>query len=859
MFINQNKFKLQIELTKGYSFVFILFLVLINSNSLLGQIENDQKSSQLEDALNWNAKDSIVLDMRNKQTHLYSDAHIDYGEIILDACYIKFDFESKIVHAKYCLDSNNQKIGKPVLSDGSTSTTSDSLKYNFKTKKGITYEVLLQEGESYIHGEKVKRQNNGDVHIRNALYTTCDLEHPHFYFKLRKAVIKPNDKIVSGPVNLHIADIPTPLGLPFAFLPNKKNKSSNGLIIPNYGESRALGFYLLGGGYYHQFKGGKLSTSITGDIYSLGSWGISNSTSYKVRYKYSGQFSLNFRNTIQGEKGFEDYNKSKDFFIKWNHQNDTKLNPGTTFRALINAGTTTNFRNDYNNISAQNYLTNTFNSNIAWSKKFKGAISTNLSVNLRHSQNSNSGLMTFTLPEIAYNVNRFYPFKMLRKNSINKNFIHEIIDQTNINYQMNTKNQLSLNSENLLNNNIESLLTKSKNGMRHNLSASSSIKIFGKNVTINPSYKLSSLWYMEQINRNWDNSENEIINDTVKGFSQIYSQSISASATTKIYGFYSFAKFLSGKHGTKIRHTVTPNINFSYRPNTHPWQTYQSDSLGNTQSYSPFSNNIYGTVNSSESGRIGFSLINSLELKRKNLKDTTNKEPFLKSKILENLSLNSGYDLTKDSFQLDNIRIIGRTTLWKKVNLRFAGQIDPYQYENGQRINQYQFSKNKSVGTLKSANFALGTSLKSPKNNNKEYKSDKASKEELEIINSNPDMYIDFNIPWTIGIDYKIDYRRTISATIDTSFITQSIGLRGDVSITKNWKVSYMTNYDFVNKEFSFTSINIARDLHCWQMSFNWIPIGFMRSYNLNISVKSSILQDLKLQRRRTWYDNNIP
>ena len=436
MFEIQNKFKLLIELIKGHSFVFILFLVLINSTLAVGQINNDQKSSQLEDALNWNAKDSIILDMKNKQTYLYSEAHIDYGEIILDACYIKFDFESKIVHAKYCLDSNNQKIGKPVLSDGSTSTTSDSLKYNFKTKKGITYEVLLQEGESFIHGEKVKRQNNGDVHIKNALYTTCDLDHPHFYFKLRKAVIKPNDKIVSGPVNLHIADIPTPLGLPFAFLPNKKNKSSNGLIIPNYGESRALGFYLLGGGYYHQFKGGKLSTSITGDIYSLGSWGISNSTSYKVRYKYSGQFSLNYRNTIQGEKGFEDYNKSKDFFIKWNHQNDAKLNPGTTFRALINAGTTTNFRNDYNNISAQNYLTNTFNSNVAWSKKFKGAISSNLSANLRHSQNSNSGLMTFTLPEIAYNINRFYPFRMLRKSSINKNFIHEIINQTNINYQM---------------------------------------------------------------------------------------------------------------------------------------------------------------------------------------------------------------------------------------------------------------------------------------------------------------------------------------------------------------------------------------------------------------------------------------
>ena len=853
------KFKVLKVFIKEFFALFILSSVLINSTNIISQEDTVQKSSQLEAVLNWTAKDSIILDMVNKQTYLYNDGHIDYGEIILDACFIKFDFESKTVYAKYCLDSNNQKIGKPILSDGSTSTTSDSLKYNFKTKKGITYEVKLQEGESYIHGQKVKRQNNGDIHIKNALYTTCDLDHPHFYFKLRKAIIKPDDKIVSGPVNLYIAEIPTPLGLPFAFLPNKKNKSSNGLIIPTYGESQGLGFYLLGGGYYHQFKSGKVSTSFTGDIYSRGSWGLGNTTKYKIRYKYNGQFQFSYRNIIRGEKEFPDYDKSKEFFVRWNHQNDAKLNPGSTFKALINAGTTTNFRNDYNNISAQNYLTNTFNSNIAWSKRFKGAISSNINTSLRHTQNGNTGQMIFTLPEIAYNVNRFYPFKMLRKNSINKNFIHEIIDQTNINYQMNTKNQISLNSANLFDANPVDLFSNAKNGMRHNINASSSIKLFGKNVTINPAYRLSSLWYLDQINKDWSNLNNEVVNDTVKGFSQIYSQNISASATTKIYGFYKFAKFLRGKHDSKIRHTITPNINFTYRPNTHPWNEYQSDSLGNTQTYSPYSSNIYGTVNSSESGRLGFSLINSLELKRKNFEDTTGNKPFIKSKILDNLSITSGYDLIKDSFQLDNIQLIGRTTLWKKVNFRFAGRLDPYQYLNGRRINNYQFSANKKLGTITSANLAVGTSLKSSKNNKEKYESEKGSKEELEMINSNTDMYIDFNIPWTLGLDYKIDYRRTINSSLDTSYITQSIGLRGDFSITKNWKISYMTNYDFMNKEFSFTSINIVRDLHCWQMSFNWIPVGFMRSYNLNISVKSSILQDLKLQRRKTWYDNNIP
>ncbi|MEC8460391.1 MAG: putative LPS assembly protein LptD, partial [Bacteroidota bacterium] len=540
--------------------------MLIINILVTGQQNKDQESSQLTEKINYYANDSVVIDLENKKTFLYNEAHIDYGDIILDACLINFDFETKTVFAKYCLDSNNNKIGIPVLSDGSTSTTSDSLRFNFKTKKGITYQVKLQEGESYIHGEKVKRQNNGNIHIKNALYTTCDLDHPHFYFKLRKAIIKPDDKIVSGPVNLFVSDIPTPLGLPFAFLPNKKNKSSNGVIIPTYGESQGLGFYLLGGGYYHQFKNGKFSTSITGDIYSKGSWGLSNLTRYKVRYKYNGQFQLNFRNVIQGERGFEDYAVSKEFFVRWNHQNDPKLNPRSTFKALINAGTSTNFRNDYNNISVNNYLSNTFNSNIAWSKQFKGIISSNLNANLRHSQNGNTGNMTFTLPEISYNVNRFYPFKMLRKSSINRNFIHEIMNQTNINYQLNTKNEINI-AENafsdFLEEGMEGFRNNARNGMRHNINASSSIKLFGKNVTINPAYQLSSLWYLNQINKSWDAQNNEVINDTINQFSSLYSHNVSASATTKIYGFYRFAKFFGGKHQAKIRHTITPNINFS--------------------------------------------------------------------------------------------------------------------------------------------------------------------------------------------------------------------------------------------------------------------------------------------------------
>lgn len=840
---------------------FIPLLLLIIPHITTAQENSDSipiLESNLETAVNYYAADSIIMDMEYQKAYLYEKAHVDYGEIILDACYIEFDFQTKEVFAKLCFDSLGKKKDVPILTDGSTETVSDSLRFNFETKRGITYQVKLQEGESFIHGDKVKRQENGDIHINKALYTTCDLDHPHYYFKLRKAIIIPDDKIVSGPINLFIADVPTPLGLPFAFIPNKKDKNANGVVIPTYGESPTLGFYLLAGGYYHKFKNNKLSTSILGDIYSKGSWGLSNITNYKVKYKYNGNFQLNYRQIAQGEKDFETYSKSADFFIRWTHNQDPKAKPGTTFRASINAGTTTNFRNDFNDPSVNNYLSNTFNSNIAWSKQFKRKISSNLNVNLRHNQNSTSNLISFTLPEATYNVNRFYPFKMLRKQTKNKNFIDEFINQTNVNYSLNFKNETTDSIQNISFNNLNNLLNNTRYGMRHNINTSSSIKFFKKTLTINPSYQYSSFWYMEQIQKQWNQSNSEVLTDTINKFSTAGSHNLSMSATTKIYGFYKFAKFLSGKRETKIRHTITPNINFSYRPDNGINQSYQADTSGNIAYYSPFSNGIYGSPSSAESGRLGFNLINALEMKRKNLNDTTGENPYIKTKLLENLSISSGYDFIKDSFNLDNINISGRTSFGKNFSMRFGATLDPYWYnEEGYRKDTLLFSKT-NLGTFKNANLALSLNLRSKKEKKEDYKSKKGSEQELDLINSNKDAYIDFNVPWTLNIDYKIDYRRIISPAQDTVYLTQSIGLRGDFSLTKNWKVDYLTNYDFTRKEFSFTSIGIARDLHCWEIGFNWIPFGVMKSYNIHINVKSSLLQDLRLQRRRTWYDNGI-
>lgn len=801
--------------------------------------------------------------MRLQKAYLYNNAHVNYGEISLAGCYIEFDFSTKVVFAKLCIDSTGNKVGVPLLSDGDTKTNSDSLRFNFESKRGITYQVKLQEGEGYIHGSKVKRQSNGDIHIDTALYTTCNLDHPHYYFKLRKAIIKPDDRIVSGPVNLYIADVPTPLGLPFGYFPNKKG-GGNGIVIPTYGES-ALGFYLLGGGYYHKFKNDKVATQLLGDIYSKGSWGVSNITQYTNRYKYSGELNLNYRQVKQGDPWIPtEFAKSTEFFIKWRHKQDKKARPNSTFSGTINAGTSTNFKNNYNNVNSTDYLSNNFNSNIAWSKQiglFKGKIGTNLNVNLRHNQNSKTHLVTFTLPEATYNINRFYPFKLIKSKKAVASSFRKELNKIGINYNTTLKSEAAVADSTLSLNNLESTAAKIKHGMRQNIATSTSFKLLNKTITVNPSYQLTQLLYLDQVDKSWNNTLQEEKADTSYGFATPFWHTFTASATTKVYGFYQFAKFLQGARETKIRHTITPNINFSYRPNNSYLKSYYIDTANTNPievNYSPYQNNIFGSPSAGSSERIGFSLINAFEMKQKNLKDTTGKSPFIKTKLLDNLTFNGAYDFIPTEFNLSNITMSGRTILKKNINMRFGGTLDPYTYLSGIRTNIFEMKQSGNLGTVKNVNLALSFSLKSSKGHKGEYKTTTGDQNELAIINANPDAYVDFSIPWRLNFNYKIDRNRNITSENDTVFYTQTIGVNGDLSLTQNWKIEFITNYDFVKKQFSYSSLNIHRDLHCWEASFNWIPFGLMKSYNIQINVKSSLLQDLKLQRRRTWYDNGV-
>ncbi len=851
------------------SFYFVLLVILLISLPFNSFSQSNPDSvpivkSELENPLFYDAEDSIDLDMINQKAYLYNQAHIEYGDFELNACFIEFDFKTQLVKAKLCIDSNGNKVGVPELSDGDMKTKADSLLFNFETKKGITYHVKMQEGEGYIHGSKIKRQTNGDIHIDTALYTTCSLDHPHYYFKLRKAIIKPDDKIVSGPVNLFVADIPTPLGLPFAYFPNQKD-GTNGIVIPTYGNSPALGFYLTNGGYYYKFKknkngkwsplADKVAVTLLGDIYSKGSWGLTNNIEYYNKYKFRGNLKVSYREVVNGERNFPSFSKNKEFFIRWSHSQDAKARPNTTFTSNVNYGTKKNFKNNYNsNVSVNDLLANNFNSNIAWGKRFNGKLKSNLNVNLRHNQNNKN--VTFSLPETSYNINRFFIGKLLSKPHTGKARWYEQIGTT---YNFDFKNQTSALLDSLGKFDNKDLKKNMRYGAKHNIKAATSLRLFNKKVSLTPTYNFTLFNYFEQTRKKLNVVNDSVVTDTIAVFSTPYVHNFSVGMTSKIYGFYQFAKFLQGKRQSKIRHTITPSVNFSYRPNNSYKYEYVSDTTGNTNYSNLYQAGIYGVPTSGESGRLGFSLINALELKQKDLKNDTIDDAYKKIGILDNLSLSSGYDLLKDSFNLDIVRMNGRTKLYKNLNTRFGATLDPYAYDSiGVRTKYYQRDVNGELGTIKNANLALNLKFKSKKGKKDNYKSSAGTQAELEQINSNKNAYVDFNIPWSLGLDYKINYTKLLSENIDTFKITQTIGVQGDLRITEKWMLTYLTNYDISKKNFSYSSVDIRRDLHCWEMAFHWVPFGIYQSYSIQINVKSAMLQDLKLQRRRNWYDNGV-
>lgn len=802
-----------------------------------------KENFQLSAEVVYSAEDSIVFDLNNQRIYLYGNANIDFEGIHMDAAYMEFSFTDNMIYARGTTDSLGNPAGKPHFSDGQQEMTAAEIAYNTKTKKGIIKEVRAQQGEGYIHMGVSKKHGNNEIHLQHGKYTTCDLDHPHYYFNLTKAIIIPDDKIVSGPVNLVVADIPTPLALPFGFFPNQK-RESKGIVIPQYGESPALGFYLLNGGYYFPVgKKGRMDMQLLGDIYSRGSWGLKNITRYNTRYKYSGGLNLSYTDIKRSDPEYPDYSNTKSFFIRWNHTQDPKANPYSRFNATVNFGTLNNFKNNFNTVTSD-YLSNTFQSNIAYNYSFPNK-PFNLSANLKHNQNSLTGIVNFTLPELAFNVNRIYPFAKLNKQKTGTKKFYEYIGFI---YSSNLKNDVTIQDSLLSLDNLDAIKSRMRNGMRQSASLSTTIKVLKQHFSLNPSVSITERWYLQTIKKYWDNDLQSVITDTVQGFARAGDYNAALSLTTKFFVFYKS----KGKKETTIRHVVTPNVNFAMHPDFSTAMYGYYGANGTYSSYSPFDIGIYGQPPRGSSGNLSMNIINNIEMKYKPKRDTSG--GYKKVVLIENFTINGSYNIYADSLNLSNINLSGRTRLWNNLGLVYSSSLDPYLYKDGVITNNLMLNSHSGIGKFSFQSLAVTFGLKSKKRKGSLPQS-KLTEDDKNEVDRNSNLYVDFTIPWTLNLNYNIRTNLIRQSGKDSVAITQAVNFNGDILLTENWKVGFTSGYDFVNNKFTYTTIDIYRDLHCWEMRFNWIPFGTRKSYMIQINVKSSMLQDLKLMRRRSWYD----
>jgi lipopolysaccharide assembly outer membrane protein LptD (OstA) len=790
----------------------------------------------LESKVKYKATDSIRFDMKTQQVFLFGESEIYYEDIELKAEEIESNLDSNVVTARGKQDSTGKYFGEPIFKQATKEFNAHQIKYNFNTKKGLITDVKTQEGGGYIHGNKIYKNPDNVLYIKNGKYTTCNLAEPHYHFGATKLKVIPNDKIITGPADLFIENAPTPFAIPFGFFPNS-NKQRSGIIIPEPGESAQYGFFMLNGGYY-LYINEHLDAQLTGDFYSKGSWGTKFNSNYKDRYHFNGNVNLTYSVFKNSEKEFPDFSERKDFFFRWRHNQDPKARPNSVFSANVNFGTTTNFTNNFNSTS-NDYLSSTANSSVSYTKRF-GSSPFTLNLNASHSQNNLTKMITVRLPDVALNMARIYPLK--KKSSVGNQRFYEKIG---VGYAMSARNEVTA-LDSLYNINEPQYLTeKFKNGMKHTIPVSTSLKMF-KYFSLTPSFNYSEIWYLKTINKNWSDTSNSIYTDTLTGFARGNSYNMAANLTTKVFGMYSF----KSKNIKALRHVITPSVGLSYVPENNSGLRSYTDSSNTTYEYSIFQDGIYGTSNTAEAGYLNLGLMQNFEMKVRNRKDTVN--PISKITLLDNLGLSTNYNMLADSFNWSNISLTARTSILKKINLNFNGTIDPYALDtNGTRVNKSHYSQEGGLGRLTNANLSASFALRSKTTHKKEKESKFATEEELAYINYNLDDYIDFDIPWTLNIGYNVNYSKPTFE--DSKKVIQTLNFSGDVSLTKKWKVGFTSGYDFQNHKYTYTTINIYRDLHCWEMSMQWVPIGYRQSYTFTIKVKSSILQDLKLTRR------NIP
>lgn len=823
----------------------------------------------IKDIIKHYAEGYTFQDAKKETVELYDKANITYTDIDIKAGIIVIDYKNSTLFAKGIKDSTGY-IQRPVFKQGSQESEQDSMFYNFDTKKALIYGVkTVQAGGIITYGNVTKRVNDSTIYIRDIRFTTSEKEIPDYYIKTKKAKVVPNKKIIVGTSNLVIADVPTPLFLPFAYLPLGKSRAS-GFIVPSWGQNNNQGYFLQNGGYYFALND-YFDLAVTGDVYSNGSWGLRGDSRYNVRYRFNGNFSIRFENIIQSLKGFDDFSKSTNFNVRWTHNQDGKASPNSRFSASVNLGSSRYFRESLNEINNSQFLTNTFNSSISYSTRFVGT-PFSLSLSANHTQNTNTGDVNMTLPAMQVNMDRIFPFAGkggIKKNPIQKMGINYSLQGQ---YQINTKDSLFFKKE---------MFETARAGMLHNASTSTNIKVL-KYFTLAPSINYREVWAFDFIKRTYsptlvndDDTVGGVITDTIRGFKSFREYNTGLSLSTNIYGIVNFKK---GRLKS-IRHTIRPSISYSYRPDfadIYNEQVQQSSDPTDILTYSPFEQSLYGRPSSGVSNSIGISINNVLEAKVAP-KDPDSDEEDKKITILNNLNFSTAYNIAADSLRWSPVSVSSGTRLLKdKLAINLNASLDPYRVNNnGQRIDEF----NKGIFRITSANLTANYSLRSTdfekeeEEEEEENTSGNGAQNTPDVLGNNIDPTNRFaqgignkgsskqkdvkttlykaKIPWSLSLAYSATYVNNGISNIGVN--NHSLMFSGDVELTPKWNVGFSSGYDILRGGFTFSRLNFSRDLDSWRFNFNWVPFGTNTSYTFFIGVKSSVLSDLK------WDKNKPP
>jgi len=821
-------------------------------------IDNDsvvKPKEFLESTIKHKALDYELNNYIKHTATLYNKAELYYTNISIKAGYIRIDYKNNLAFAKGIIDSTGKYTQLPHFKQGNQESKQDSMLYNFKNKKAVIWGLSTEQQGVYITGIKSKKVNDSTHYIKRARFTTSNKPKPDYYIQTSKVKVVPGKKVVAGVSNLVIADVPTPLFLPFAYFPITKGRAS-GIIFPTWGQNNNQGYFLQNGGYYMAIND-YVDLAIIGDIYTNGSWGLRVESNYAKRYRFNGNISIRTENLINSERGFPDFSRASNFNIRWRHTQDTHASPNSRFSASVNFGSSQFFRQSLNELSTPLFLTNTFNSSISYGKKFVGT-PFNMTSSITLSQNTNTKQIDMTFPSLQVSMDRIYPFA--HKNRIKKNALQKI----GMTYNMRANYRIRTNDKDFFK---KEMFNNAQAGIQHDVAANTNFKLL-KYFTLSPGASLKEIWYFDRINKRYDAVNNSVAIDTIGGFTSFTTYQTSLSLSTTLYGTFNFKK---GRLKA-IRHTLRPSVSFNYRPDFgYYYKTFQASAdPTDIQEFNPFQNGIFGGPSRGLSESIAISLNSTLEAKVMP-KDSTDAKP-KKISILNNLNFSTNYNIAADSLKWSPVAMTAGTQLFnKKLNLNLSAILDPYAIDaNGNKFNKFNINNGGSLFRLTNANvtmnFALksdmfskdksnstsnkqqndnffGTDINSSNRKNENEKSGKSKNIRQKVAK----LYA-ATIPWNFSIRYSLNYNNNRGQHEITS---QSVQISGTMDLTPKFSVGISSGYDFKNKGITYTQLRFARDLDSWKMTFNWVPLGNRSTYYFYIGVKSSVFSDLKWDKRK--------